>query len=152
QSLTLLGIHLGVALLLCLILLSFARSEKKHLLIVYALFFFLSVAVLYLPRLPWLAGLQYNWHGKTLSFPLTMAFVYYTPFLSPQQAGFTFRINRSVWLPMILLLIISIGYRVYVEGIAGRDKNVERLLYQLTMPGLSEEPVFRGVLLGLLNV
>ncbi|MEJ7676772.1 MAG: hypothetical protein WKG06_02605 [Segetibacter sp.] len=152
QAFSLAGIHLGIALLLSVILLLVSKSEKRYLLLVFAAFFVATFLILFVPDLPILNKLHWNWQGKLLTFILAIAFVYFLPFLTKKEAGFTFKVNKSVWIPFLFLLAISVSYNIYVSGLSEGDTTREYLFYQLTMPGLSEEPVFRGVLLGLLNL
>ncbi len=152
QAFLLAGIHLGIALILSAILLLVSKSEKRYLLLVFAAFFVVTFLVLFIPDLPILRKLHWNWQGKFLTFILSMAFVYFLPFLTEKEAGFTFKVNKSVWIPLLILLTISAAFNIYVNDFSGVDKTKEYLFYQLTMPGLSEEPVFRGVMLGLLNL
>ncbi|MBF2709623.1 CPBP family intramembrane glutamic endopeptidase [Flavobacterium soyangense] len=152
QTIATVGVHLGISIIITLLFLSFSKTEKKYLLIVFSFFFMSTIAILYIPILPFLEKLNYNWQGKFLSLIIALAFVYFTPYLTKDQAGFSFKVNKSVWIPFFVLLAISIGYNIYESGLAGGDRTNEYLLFELTMPGISEEPIFRGVLLGLLNV
>ncbi len=153
QTFATVGIHLGVSLLLCFIAMLFTKTEKRYLLIVYSIFFIATIGILFIPNLPFLDSLNWNWQGKFISLLMAILFVYFMPFLTKEQAGFTFKINKSVWLPFTLLTIISVGYYVFnVNTFSEIDSTKEYLFFQLTMPGFSEEPIFRGVLLGLLNV
>lgn len=152
QAFSLAGIHLGVALILSAILLLISKSEKRFLLLVFAAFFVATFLILFIPDLPFLNKLHWNWQGKFLTFILAIAFVYFLPFLTKKEAGFTFKVNKSVRITFLILLAISVAYNIYVSSFSEGDKTQEYLFFQLTMPGLSEEPVFRGVLLGLLNL
>ena len=153
QTFATVGIHLGIAIFLCLIAMLFTRAEKRYLVFVFAIFFLVTIAVLFIPDLPALSKLKWNWQGKFLSFLMALLFVYVLPFLTKEQAGFTFKINRSVWLPFLILTVLSVAYSfIHINTIQEVDGSKEYLLFQLTMPGLSEEPIFRGVLLGLLNL
>jgi uncharacterized protein len=151
QTLLLVTIHMGMGLLFALLCLFFSKTQKKYLLLIFSLFFLATTLILFIPVLPFMAQFNWNWQGKFLTFISAVAFVYFLPFLSAKNAGFTFKVNKSVWLPFIILLAISIGYNIYENGGIEGDRTKEYLLFQLTMPGLSEEPVFRGVMLGLLN-
>lgn len=152
QTFATVGVHLGISISIALLFLLFSKTEKRHLLLVFAIFFLATIAILFIPSLPFLESLNYNWQGKFLSFVIAIAFVYFLPFLTPKEAGFTFKVNKSVWIPFFILLGISIGYNILDSGLDGGDRTKEYLLFELTMPGISEEPIFRGVLLGLLNL
>lgn len=153
QTFATVGIHLGISILLCFISMTFTKSEKRNLLTVFSLFFLTTIAILFIPTLPILEKFNWNWQGKLLSFAIAVVFVYFLPYLTKEQAGFTFKINKSVWLPFIILTLTSVGWELYhIENINEIDSSKEYLFFQLTMPGLSEEPIFRGVLLGILNI
>ncbi len=153
QTLATVGIHLGISILLCLIAMLFTKSEKRQLLFVFSIFFLSTIAILFIPNLPILDKLNWNWQGKFLSFAVAILFIYLFPYLTKEQAGFAFKINKSVWLPFIILTAISLGWNFFhINTLQEIDKSKEYLLFQLTMPGISEEPIFRGILLGLLNL
>jgi hypothetical protein len=152
QTFAIIGINLGLSLLLPFICTLFTKTEKKYLIAVFTVFSLVTIGILFIPSLPVFDKLNWNWQGKFLSFLVAIAFLYFTPFLTKEQAGFTFKINKSVWIPFILLTAISLAFNMYTSDIKGGDKTKEYLLFQLTMPGLSEEPIYRGILLGLLNL
>lgn len=153
QTFATVSIHLGISILLCFVAMIFTKTEKRHLLIVYSFFFLTTIAILFIPTLPLLDSLNWNWQGKFLSVAIAVVFVYFLPTLTKEQAGFSFKINKSVWLPFVILTALSVGWEIYhIENIKEVDGSKEYLFFQLTMPGLSEEPVFRGVLLGILNI
>lgn len=152
QTFAIVSIHLGISLLLCIIAMLFTKSQKKYLLIVFSLFFFLTIAILFIPTLPILEKLNWNWQGKILSLFVALLFIYFFSFLTKEEAGFTFKINKSVWLPFTILTAISLAYNfIQINTLSEVDKTKEYLFFQLTMQGLSEELIFRGILLGLLN-
>jgi membrane protease YdiL (CAAX protease family) len=153
QTFATVGIHLGISILLCLIAMLFTKSEKPYLLFVFSIFFLATIAILFIPNLPFLDKYNWNWQGKFLSFVLALLFIYFLPYLTKEQAGFTFKINKSVWLPFIILTGISLGWTfMHINTLQEIDDSKEYLFFQLTMPGLSEELIFRGILLGLLNL
>lgn len=153
QTFATVSVHLGISILLCLVAMLFTKSEKRHLLFVFSIFFLTTIAILFIPNLPILDQFNWNWQGKFLSFTLAILFICLFPYLTKEQAGFTFKINKSVWLPFIILTVVSVGWNFYnINTLQEIDKSKEYLFFQLTMPGISEEPIFRGIILGLLNL
>ena len=67
QAFLLAGIHLGIALILSAILLLVSKSQKRYLLLVFAAFFVVTFLVLFIPDLPILSKLHWNWQGKFLT-------------------------------------------------------------------------------------
>ena len=152
KTITLIGVHVIISIVFALLFMPFSKTEKKHLFIVYGVFMLLTTAILFIPNLPVLNNLNWNWQGKFLSFLMALAFMRFLPFLTKKEAGFTFKVNKSVWLPLIILLAISIAYNLYETTLSELDGSKEYLLFEATMPGLSEEPIYRGIILGLLNL
>lgn len=153
QTFATVGIHLGISILLCMVAMLFTKSEKRYLLLVLSLFFFVTISILFIPNLPFLDKYNWNWQGKILSFVVALLFVLFLPFLNKEQAGLTFKINKTVWLPFAFLIAISVSWNfIHINTIQEIDNSKEYLFFQLTMPGISEEPIFRGVLLGLMNL
>lgn len=58
--------------------------------------------------------------------------------------------QKSVFAIVAFLLIVRLALRFWFQGFGG-GYDPETALFQATLPGLSEEFVYRGILLGLLN-
>lgn len=96
---------------------------------------------------------HWNWTGKAaaLLFGLVAAFVL-TGF-KPATYGLTTRVQWDGTGTLLLVcgiyFIIRIG--LYIKsGEATSAINTESLIYQATLPGIQEEIIFRGILMGLL--
>ena len=96
-------------------------------------------------------GGSWNWDGKAYSLGWALAFVAFGP-LSTEEAGLTLRQRagsvRAAALATAALTAASFGLGVLFGG---GPPDAETIAFQLTMPGLAEEVVFRGVLIGLLH-
>lgn len=99
------------------------------------------------------AGAHWNWVGKLLSLALS-AIVIVALRLSPATVGLTIKQRHPKTGLVALLLFIVWGTclgMLFKPGVPG----IETLLFQATMPALSEEIVYRGIapaiLLGLFN-
>ena len=101
--------------------------------------------------LPDLIGGEWNWQGKLLALAATLAIAALPSFgfrrvglTSAQEPG-----SLKVALPVVAL------YCAFFVAIAiafpGGRFNGEEVAFQLTMPGLEEEPFYRGILLFALN-
>lgn len=98
-----------------------------------------------------LANLQWNWGGKFLSLFLILYlwFLYRgSEEFSPLAVGFTLR-QKNVFLALCVLFGIILIPIVFAEFRPERS-DMETLFFQALIPGLTEEPMFRGVLLLLL--
>ncbi|MBX3560640.1 MAG: CPBP family intramembrane metalloprotease [Sphingomonas sp.] len=103
-------------------------------------------------HLPLLAGLQFNWTGKTIAIVLTLVMMMAVPGATRQEFGLVLRQTPGSLMPAIL---VTAGLCAFAWGIrwllgAHGTATPEALLYQATMPGLDEELFFRGLLLALL--
>lgn len=98
------------------------------------------------------AGQQWNWAGKAASVLWAVAFIHVTKLLSKTEAGWTLKVERkkSVFAAVVFLSLLRLGLRFLLQGFGG-GYNPETALFQAALPGLSEELLFRGILLGLLN-
>lgn len=111
----------------------------------------------FIPLDDYIPGLQWNWSGKLASFAMTLLVLAVLSVLlrevTPARAGFRLKQEPgSVW-PALLLIAACIGLMVVltIQLGGGPQTSPERLAYQATMPGLDEEPHYRGLLLLLLN-
>ncbi len=96
--------------------------------------------------------LRWNWFGKLVDFSAAVVFVVLYKGLSRKEYGITLSLEKGSLKPIVLSTLVYIVLPVFF-GIAGEFHlpSRETILYQLTMPGLSEELIFRGILLALLN-
>ena len=131
------------------------RSKSNYLRIFFFSIIFVSYQViLVLPRV--FASLNFiksnwNWTGKLFGivFGIICYFVF-KKYFAPNNF-FTFRQSienkgKTIIVSVTVIVVISVLY--YFIGQS--DFNIETLVFQLTMPSLDEEIMFRGILLGLL--
>lgn len=105
------------------------------------------------PAPPFMAGLEYNWFGKTLSLAGTLAMLHFLPGVGFRAAGLIWEQKRGALGPVLrtaglVLLLTTVGAYLVASS---PDTSPEHLLWQATMPGLDEEIFFRGLLLLLLH-
>lgn len=126
-------------------------TDKKFILFFCLLFVFDGLVVRLL-NVDLFAGQQWNWVGKTASAAWAIGFVYTSTLLSKADAGWTLKVKqgKSVFVLTALFLLLRLGLRIFFQRFAGGYR-LETFCYEATLPGLSEEIVFRGILLGLLN-
>lgn len=129
-----------------------AVKRSKEIVCVAALAFPLvafQAAILFSENLSCLSTLQYNWLQKFIVF-LSAIFLCKPLGVSPKECGY-FLPNS----PRALLFAASFGliYAV-LDSLSAAEHvkpSVETILFQLSMPGLQEEPFFRGLLLAILD-
>jgi hypothetical protein len=95
---------------------------------------------------------HWNWDGKIVSIVATLILIAIIPRVSFKESGFRWSQSGGV-APAIFggALICAVVWGTnYVAG-THNGANAEDLWYQATMPGLQEEPSFRGLMLVLLN-
>jgi uncharacterized protein len=111
---------------------------------------FMNFSCLILMRnLPIFSSLKWNWTGKVFAIIVSLAFIGLWRGMTWREIGFT-GLRKGSWLPFIMLVLLSfvVFLALYTKDVPTK---VETLLFQLTMPGIDEEIVFRGILLVLLN-
>ena len=94
---------------------------------------------------------SWNWDGKILSiiwgvvcFLLFKKYFIENNFLTIKQ---NMKNNKKVIIVSMIFLVIVFGLSLFSEK---EEFNIEKLMFQLLMPGIDEEILFRGVMLGLL--
>ena len=95
-------------------------------------------------------GGSWNWDGKIygIIWGIVAYFIFRDQF--SENKFFTFKQNREGLKPAIWAAILVIGIPTLLGTLNTKEFNLETLLFQITMPGLDEEIMFRGVLLGLM--
>ncbi|HRI87244.1 MAG TPA: CPBP family intramembrane metalloprotease [Candidatus Hydrogenedentes bacterium] len=99
-------------------------------------------------------GQHWNWSGKIAALLAGIFFVYALPNLTPAQAALNTRMQWHDARPIVLLCAVYFIFRIamYVgSGEATLALHAETLLFQATLPGIQEELLYRGILMGLLS-
>lgn len=141
----------AVGILSLLLQQRFDAGTRPCILLFCFLFLFDSLAVRLL-NADVFAGQNWNWVGKAASVLWAVVFLYQNKVLSKAETGWTWTVKhrKSVFATIAVLLALRLALRFWFGGFGGAY-NLETFCYQATLPGLSEEIVYRGVLLGLLN-
>lgn len=144
-----------VGLALIAIFLVKAKTKENYLRVLFfALIFIVYQIALVFPKLSRNFDFfesNWNWEGKTFGIILGVIcyFVFRNYFV--ENDFFTFRQNpenkKKTWIVAISVIVLM---SVLYYFIGKSDFSAETLAFQLTMPALDEEIMFRGILLGLL--
>lgn len=111
---------------------------------------FMNFSCLILMRnLPIFSGLEWNWTGKVFAIVASLVFIGLWRGITWREVGFA-GLRKGSWLPFIVLVLLTflVFLALYTKDVPTK---VETLLFQLTMPGIDEEIIYRGILLVLLN-
>ena len=100
-------------------------------------------------------GGNWNWSGKLLDFAVLVAvaalFVV-TGLFTRQELGATVVQRPGAWVALLVMALLLVLDAFAVWKLAPHEAlNAETIGYQLTMPGLTEELYFRGLLLALFD-
>jgi len=120
----------------------------------FALIFVVYQVMLILPKLAQILnfiGGNWNWDGKIFGilFGVSCYFVFGKFFR--ENDFFTFRQNKENFKKTLIVAIASVLLVTLIAYFTGSSEfSAETLAFQLTMPGIDEEIMFRGILLGLL--
>ena len=114
--------------------------------------FLLEMACVLSPRAPFLPA-GWNWQGKFLECLWVLAFVATGYAGNYADFGFRRRLAAGAGRPLLLAAALGLCFPIFGLFVAGfrMPTDVETFLFELTMPGLAEELVFRGVFQSLLN-
>lgn len=94
-----------------------------------------------------LPGSEWNWQGKLLALTITLG-VAALPVFGWQRSGLTLRQRPGSLLACIPVALVYCGLFVALALAFPSDPaSRETMAFQLTMPGLEEEPFYRGILL-----
>jgi membrane protease YdiL (CAAX protease family) len=127
-------------------------AERRRLLAAALILFVVDGLLLVLPGELGLSIGSYNWLGKSLSILLLWTAVYRLSALSPARA--LLARPSPDWIgPTVACIGLMAGATAVINLHFGNrsDLSLETLAYQATVPGLSEELVFRAALLAGVN-
>lgn len=146
--------ELIAAVVLCLPIM-FQKEKKLGMLFVFLVsIFFYKIIIVMGHQLLDPQWLQYNWMGKTLVAIFALAAIYLVKRKNNNYYfGITFRQKTGSIKPVLYFaafyLIVEILFVIFFRG--QNNFSLEGHLYQSILPGITEEIVFRGLFLGLLN-
>lgn len=114
--------------------------------------FLLDMACLLSPRLAFIPQ-GWNWQGKSLELLWVFAFVATGYAGTFSDVGFRWRLEKGSARPLLFAAGLALLFPLWGVFFAGfrMPTDAETLLFQLTLPGIAEELVFRGVFQSLLN-
>ena len=136
-------------------ILAFFKSKKGN------LKFFLLFIVFYLidnylqifsrQLIPDFLGLKFSWIGKFLSLALSLGLIFYVNKNDRKEIGFTTSTNTGKQVKFGILvflgfLIFDLVFK-FILFPKGGEFDWETFTFQATMPGLTEEILFRGIYL-----
>lgn len=146
--------HCGVILFLGLAgSLAFRRSFRPSWLfgaLVFYLVYDFALSRFYrlVPNLP--EGSDWNWTGKAMGIAATLALAS-LPFVGWRRAGLTWRQAKGSWTAWVVFGVLTAALFMAAALDGAGPADAETIAFQWTMPGLDEEPFYRGVLLLALN-
>ena len=106
-----------------------------------------------IPNHVWEGFLVCVWSGKIYSILFTLSLLYITRrILSFTEIGLTLHQRKGSLLPSLVVILLLAGWAILV-GIFSPKGSFDpiALVYLALMPGINEELVYRGYLLGILN-
>ena len=142
------------------IALAIFKSEKVNLkyLGLFVLYFLIDSYIQHLSKLYFdldFLGLKFAWIGKILSLCFALIVVFSVSKKDREEIGFTTKTNsKSQMKSGILIFIVFLAFDFIFKMIwfpKGGDFDLEIFAFQMTMPGVTEELVFRGILFWLLD-
>ena len=146
------GLTLACALPFVLIAAWQSRTRRWGLLLLVASLVALDVALVGIPRVDGFQHHHWSWQECLLSWGWPFLLVALVPGISLVSMGVTSRL-RPGWLkPSIVAGLVALAVPAIFFALGARKKlDAEGWAFLLTMPGLAEELVFRGVYQSLLN-
>lgn len=97
--------------------------------------------------LPDLIGGEWNWQGKLLALAATLA-IAASPAFGFRRVGLTIAQEPgSLKAALPVAALYCAFFAVIAVAFSGGRSSGEEIAFQLTMPGLEEEPFYRGILL-----
>jgi membrane protease YdiL (CAAX protease family) len=114
-------------------------------------FLFLELACVMAPHVGFFARLEWNWQGKFLE-TLWVLLLVALPGVSLARLGIRARLEPFSFVPLASVAFLGAGLSLLPWFMGMRMAgDAETVLFELTMPGISEELVWRGVFQSLLN-
>ena len=149
-----------ILIILPFIILAVFKSEKVNLkyLGLFILYFLTDSYIQHLSKLYFdldFLGLKFAWIGKILSLCFALIVIFSVSKKDREEIGFTTKSNSKSQVKSGILIFLGFLAFDFVFKLIlfpkGGDFDLETFAFQMTMPGLTEELVFRGILFWLLD-
>ncbi|MGH8182039.1 MAG: lysostaphin resistance A-like protein [Rhodanobacteraceae bacterium] len=152
---------IGVIISACMVIPLVAASigiDRKRAAILWTLLFLglviLDQVLLYLPLQTGInsdLGLHWNWFGKLFVLAWAIPFIAFGP-ISLSDAGLRKPPQPTIARATAVVAVLAIvAFLIHWYTRTGEPQAAETILYQLIMPAIAEEMVFRGVLFAVLQ-
>jgi len=96
-------------------------------------------------------GLKFSWLGKFLSLAISLSFIYFVNKNDRKEIGFTTSTNSKKQIKfggLVFLGFLTFDFIFkFILFPKGGEFDLETFVFQATMPGLTEEILFRGIYL-----
>lgn len=144
-------INLALIVPFLLIAIFHIKPEYKsyRLLLLAVIFFLINSASLLIPYI--FSSSYWNWQGKLLSILSILLLIYFCKELNYKDIGLTKKLIDGSLLPVIIIIAICLFLGIIMAPRGTGPSPLSTWLFQATLPGLSEELLYRGVLLMLAN-
>ncbi|KAF2326426.1 CPBP family intramembrane glutamic endopeptidase [Flavobacterium ginsenosidimutans] len=148
---------LWIVLIAPLIVIAHLKTEKSNLkyLVFFILYFFADVFLQASGKQLIDLDLKFNWAGKILSLILGLIIIFSVSKEERIKIGFTSETNSKNNLKFGLMVFFGFTFFDIIFKLIlfpkGGNFDLETFLFQATMPGLTEEILFRGISLWLLE-
>lgn len=147
-------LHIFFLIPFAILLLEKKLKENFLRIILFGLIYAVYQTVLILPKLSEtfnFIGGNWNWDGKIYGILFgTICYFLFRKYFS-ENNFFTLRQKKENFRAVLIVTIISVLVVAIIAYFTGKDElSLETLAFQLTMPGIDEEIMFRGILFGLL--
>lgn len=158
------SVHVGIIFIIVLILAKMKKVtiNSKWGVVSIVLFFGYFVALFtggeIIPIDKIFPDLSWNWGGKIAGVLLWILVLFllirFNSNFKAADAGFTLKQKSGSFKPAFIATMLFVMLQLMLTAILGDgpDYDIEELLFQATMPGLDEEPMFRGIILYTLSL
>lgn len=158
------SVHVGIVIIIVLILAKMKKVSINSnwgaisLILFFAYFVALFAGGEIIPIDKVIPDLSWNWGGKMAGILLWVFVLFllirFNPNFKAADAGFTLKQKSGSFKPAFIATILLVALQLMLTALLGDgpDYDIEELIFQATMPGLDEEPMFRGVILYTLSL
>lgn len=147
-------LHFGIILPLLILAQIFSKKTNPKYLILFGAYFLFDSYVRFLGfKYPEL-NVMGNYTGMIVSFAIAIIFILCLSKKTREEIGFTFKFNMKT---LRFGIYIFLGFLIFdfifkmIIFPKGGEFDLNQFLFQATLPGLTEEIVFRGILLWILS-
>lgn len=145
------GIHLILIMLVIIGGMLITKTEKKTMIFHFIGLYLLTCASYFVPNISIFDKLTLMWQAKTINIVICTIYILLLYKSGNDDISFSLKFKSKIWIYILCFLIFTLSLNCLFSGVPNLHFDLEYFIFSLTLPGISEELFFRGIMMNIFN-